>query len=51
MIGLAHGLQREMLCKGVETEGRVKPLKDKQCGYIQDHDFYRVPPRERRRGF
>lgn len=46
MIALAHSLQMEVLCEGVETAAQEKLLCQLGCDYMQGYYFYRALPVE-----
>lgn len=46
MIALAHGLQMEVLCEGVETAAQADLLRRLECDYLQGYYFYRALPKE-----
>lgn len=46
MIALAHSLQMEVLCEGVETAAQADLLRRLECDYIQGYYFYRALPKE-----
>lgn len=46
MIALAHSLQMEVLCEGVETAAQADLLRRLECDYMQGYYFYRALPKE-----
>lgn len=46
MIALAHSLQMEVLCEGVETAAQKDLLRQLDCDYMQGYYFYRALPKE-----
>ncbi|MDO4314759.1 MAG: EAL domain-containing protein [Oscillospiraceae bacterium] len=46
MIALAHSLQMEVLCEGVETAAQADLLRRLECDYLQGYYFYRALPKE-----
>lgn len=46
VIVLAHSLQMQVLCEGVETAQQVELLRRLDCDYMQGYYFYRPLPQE-----
>ena len=46
MIALAHSLQMEVLCEGVETAQQAELIRQLGCDYMQGYYFCRALPRE-----
>lgn len=45
IIALAHSLQMEVLCEGVETAAQEDLLRQLDCDYMQGYYFYRALPK------
>lgn len=46
MIALAHSMQMEVLCEGVETADQEDLLRRLGCNYMQGYYYYRALPKE-----